>query len=174
MGPERKFINKVHNQLDPEWRTFVQCNTGIIGGNGTPDYYYEVLGTATWIEYKVTYTKKLPKVIDLNDQKKRYALSPFQRRWLNRAYDNKVRVAVALGSEDGEVLLFTKRAWEFKINVEDTRQRRGIASPAGVAQFAAGFECRGVIVQHNEDARIQHEHTSASLHHWFPAPKDKG
>lgn len=171
-GPERRFINKVHAQVDPEWRLFKQCNTGIIGGNGTPDYYYEVLGTATWIEYKAV--KTLPKFVNLNDEKKNYALSTFQRRWLNRAYDNKVRVAVALGAENGEVLLFTKRAWEFIIDVEDTRQRRGIASPTGVALFAAGFECRGVLVQHNKDAGVQHEHTSPGLHHWFPAPKDKG
>lgn len=158
MGPERNFINKVHGQLDPEWRVFKQSNTGIIGGNGVPDYYYEVMGTATWIEYKAV--KKLPAIIDLNDQKKSYKLSPLQRRWLNRAYDNKVRVAVALGSVDGEVLLFTKRAWEFKIDVEEIRQRGGIASAAGVAQFAAGFECRRVVVQHIQDARVQHKHAS--------------
>ena len=160
-GPERKFIHKVHRQIDPEWNMHMQANTGIMGYSGTPDYYYEVMGTATWIEYKAV-PGKFPQKISLHDSKKPYGLRPLQRRWVNRAHRNGVRVAVVLASEEG-ALIFIEGAWENEMNVEDIRGC--ITDASGVAFFAAGFTNCRVVVQHNEDARIQHEHASSSLHH---------
>jgi len=156
MGPERRFINNVHNHIDPEWRLWKECMTGKLGGSGTPDYYYEAINTVTWIEYKAV-PKKFPKIIRLFDSKKQYGLSPHQRRWVNRAHRNGVHVAVVLASEEG-ALIFFEGAWEKEMNVEDIRGR--ITNASGVAHFAAGFTNCRVVVQHNEDAGIQHEHSS--------------
>jgi hypothetical protein len=159
-GPERRFINTVHRHIDPEWKLWKQGNSGIMGLSGTPDYYYEVMGTATWIEYKAV-PGKFPQKISLHDSKKPYGLRPLQRLWVNRAHRNGVRVAVVLASAEG-ALIFIEGAWESTMNVEDIR---GCATNASdVAHFAAGFENCRVVVEHNQDARIQHEHTSSGLH----------
>ena len=160
-GPERGFINKVHRQIDPEWNLWKQANTGIMGYSGTPDYYYEALGTATWIEYKAV-RGKLPLKIRLFDSKKPYGLRPLQRQWVNRAHRNGVRVAVVLASDE-DVLIFTEGAWENELNAEDYRGCTTNASD--VAHYAAGFDNCRVVVQHNQDAGVQHEHTSPGMHH---------
>ena len=144
-GPERRFINNVHRLIDPEWRLWKQANTGIIGNCGTPDYYYESPGTVAWIEYKAV-KGKLPLKIHLFDSKKPYGLRPLQRRWLNRAHQNGVRVAVVLASDEG-VLIFSKGAWENEMNVED--YRGCITNASDVAHFAAGFDNCRVVVEHN-------------------------
>ena len=140
-GPERTFIDKVHNQVDPEWNLFKQCNTGIIGGNGTPDYYYEAMRWYIWIEYKAI-GGKLPETICLIDHKKDYALTPWQRRWLNRAHRNETRAAAVLGSLEG-ALIFTNGSWEEPVTRAWAQEYGRIVNPRHVADFAAGFDdCR--------------------------------
>lgn len=160
-GPERRFINNVHRHIDPEWCLWKQANTGIMGYSGTPDYYYEGVGTAMWIEYKAV-PGRFPLEIKLFDPKKPYGLRPLQRRWVNRAHRNGVRAAVVLASEEG-ALIFIEGAWENTMNVEDVRGC--ITDAIGVAHFAAGFDNCRVVVQHQQNAGVQHEHTSSSLHH---------
>lgn len=167
-GPERRFINTVHRHVDPEWDLWKQANTGIMGYSGTPDYYYEVMGTATWIEYKAV-PGKFPQKISLHDPKKPYGLRPLQRRWVNRAHRNGVRVAVVLASAEG-ALIFCEGAWENEMNVEDVREC--IVHAPEVAHFAAGFSNCLVVVQDIKDAGVQHEHTSSSLHHGKQAKED--
>lgn len=137
LGPERKFINKVHQQMDPEWNLHKQCNTGQMGGNGTPDYYYERFKLATWIEYK--YVEKLPARFDIVDSACRFKLSPLQRRWLNRALKNQVRCAVVLGSVEG-ALIIERGRWEEQIVTHDNRLANRIVEPWNVANFAAGLD----------------------------------
>lgn len=142
-GPERKYIHRVHNAIDPEWNLHKQGNTGIMGVNGTPDYYYEGFKTVTWIEYK--YVKNLPQRFNIVDVACRFKVTPLQRRWLNRAVKNQVRVAVVLGSEEG-ALIITEGRWEEDIVVHDNRVAKRLASPSEVAHFAAGFENHRIAV----------------------------
>lgn len=136
MGPEKSFINKVHLKLEPEWEVHKQSNTGIIGTSGTPDYYYERTDRALWIEYK--FVKKFPELIMMTDTNKKYSLSALQRRWLNRAYRNNVRVAAVLGSEEGAII-FALQKWELTINSQVNRDAGSILSPQQVALFIAGI-----------------------------------
>jgi hypothetical protein len=106
-----------------------------MGGNGTPDYYYERFDNALWIEYK--YVEKLPARFDIVDPSCRFRLSPLQRRWLNRALSNRVHVAVVLGSVEG-ALIITKGRWEDTIHTHKNRVAECIVEPAVVAFFIAG------------------------------------
>jgi len=159
-GPERRFINSVHRHTKTNWHLWKQANSGIMGLSGTPDYYYETARSVIWIEYKAV-PGKFPLKIKLYDSKKPYGLRPLQLRWLNRAHRNGVRVAVVLASAEG-ALIFCEGAWENEMNVEDVREC--IVHAPEVAHFAAGFDNCRVVVQHNEDAGVQHEHTSPGLH----------
>lgn len=142
-GPERKYINRVHDALEPEWRMHKQANTGMMGSNGTPDYYYEGFQTVTWIEYK--YVQKIPARFLITDTACRFKLSTLQRAWLNRAYSNQVRVAVVLGSEEG-ALIITEGRWEEYISLHDNRIANRFVTPGEVAHFAAGFENNRVAI----------------------------
>ena len=138
MGPERRYINSVHRQVDSEWRLWKECMTGKMGGSGTPDYYYEYLKGSTWIEYKAV-PNNLPAIIEVWNPAKQYGLSPLQRRWVNRAADNGQRVAVVLGSMKEGGIIFTNKTWEESWDKEAIEHRRCIIDPYRVAQFAAGF-----------------------------------
>ncbi len=142
-GPERKYIHRVHNSIDPQWNLHKQGNTGIIGVNGTPDYYYEGFNSVTWIEYK--YVKNLPERFNIVDVECRFKVTPLQRRWLNRAVKNQVRVAVVLGSEEG-ALIITEGRWEEEINVHRNRIANRLVNPHEVAKFAAGFDNKWVAI----------------------------
>lgn len=106
MGPERKFINKVHYKLDST--IYKECTTGM--GGGVPDYYYEGSNTQLRIEYKA-YPGKLPKVINICKPKSNVGLTALQRRWLNRHIDNGHTGWVVIGSDSGGVILENKE-WE--------------------------------------------------------------
>lgn len=134
-GPERSYIDKVHRYLDPAWFIHKQCNTGQMGGNGTPDYYYERFKHTMWIEYK--YVQKLPARFDIVDPACRFKLSPLQRRWLNRAFKNQVPCAVVLGSEEG-ALIIERGRWEEEIHSHTNRLANRIVGPEHVAYYAAG------------------------------------
>lgn len=168
---ERSFIDSVHRQVDPEWNLHKQAMTGVMGTSGTPDYYYEAFNWYVWIEYK--YVDNLPGVIRLYDRSKKYSLSALQNRWLDRAHKNRTRAAVVLGSKQGAII-FVNGAWNCDVNIDYASQHRCIHPPGIVAHFAAGFENNRVLIKNNQDARVQYEHTSAGLHHWFPAPEDSG
>lgn len=135
-GPERKFIDKVHRLVDPKWCLHKQCNTGTMGANGTPDYYYEAYNHTTWIEYK--FVERFPTQFLIINPKCRFKLSPLQRRWLNRAVKNKVPAAIVLGSSEG-ALIIEKGRWEEPINTSLNRVANRIVTPREVAHFAAGF-----------------------------------
>jgi hypothetical protein len=135
-GPERSYINKVHQQIIPEWNLHKQASTGMMGANGTPDYYYEGFKSVVWIEYK--YVEKLPARFDIVDPSCRFRLSALQRAWLNRANKNQVNVAVVLGSVEG-ALIITRGRWEEQIDTHKNRVANRIVMPSDVAFFAAGF-----------------------------------
>lgn len=126
-GPERRFIDRVHRPLAPE--VYKECSTGTMGSNGTPDYYYEGCADTLRIEYKAV-DGKLPDVIELINPKKKYALSPLQRRWLNRAHSNGVPVAVVLGSNEGG-FIFDNGGWEKK----HSRSKCTLYSPKEIAEY---------------------------------------
>lgn len=164
-GPERRFIDKVHRQIDPEWRLHKQSMTGGMSTNGTPDYYYEGYNWYIWIEYK--YVETLPEVINLTDRSKKYSLSALQERWLNRATKNLTRAAVVLGSNEG-ALIFTNGTWTSPIARSWVEEYQRLVRPDRVALFAAGFDDHRVIEQYNQDAGVQHEHPGPSLHYRKP------
>jgi hypothetical protein len=114
-GPERRFIDKVHRRLAPT--IFKECYTGMIGSNGTPDYYYEGPTGALRIEYKGV-DGKFPKTIDLINKKPK--LTPLQRRWVDRAHKNDIEVAVILGGDQGGII-FTEGSWARKHALSDLR-----------------------------------------------------
>jgi hypothetical protein len=145
---ERSFIDSVHRQIDAQWNLHKQSMTGVMGANGTPDYYYEVLNvedhekiaTATWIEYK--YVKYLPPKINLANRTKKYSLSALQNRWLDRAHHNKIRAAAVLGSLDGAII-FTNGSWNKVLDRDWAEEYGRVVRPIVVAQFAAGYtNCR--------------------------------
>lgn len=104
-GPERRFIDKIHRRLDPTiWK---QSTTGIAGSNGIPDYYYEGPTGGLWIEYKAV-AGNFPQIINIID--KRPKLTPLQRQWVDRAFNNTVEVAVILGGDQGGII-FTQGTW---------------------------------------------------------------
>lgn len=98
--PEANFVQRIHRKI----RSSVHKQA--MGGtlfNGTPDYYYEGCVNHMWIEYK-WYPSK-PRMIDLSNQKKKPCLSTLQLRWLQRAWLNKVKVAVVAGYPGGCFIL---------------------------------------------------------------------
>lgn len=167
---ERSFIDSVHRQVDQEWNLHKQAMTGIMGTSGTPDYYYEGFNWYIWIEYK--YIDNLPAVIALTDRAKKYSLSALQNRWLDRAYKNRTRAAVVLGSKQGAII-FYNGAWNTPITREGAEQHRCVVTPYDVAHFAAGFENHRVLIKHDEDAGIQYVYPGASVHHGEPTKTDK-
>ena len=134
-GPERKYIDKVHRQIVPEWNLHKQASTGMMGVNGTPDYYYERFDHVMWIEYK--FVEKLPARFDIVDPACKFRLSALQRAWLNRANKNRVRCAVVLGSVEG-ALIINEGRWEETIHTHINRVEGRIVEPSAVAYFAAG------------------------------------
>lgn len=104
MGPERKYINKVHRQLDKiSKQIHRQCMTGT--GSGTPDYYYEGPIGCLWVEYKAT-----PQNISYPDLLK--YLTALQQAWLYRAVYNGVRCGVLAGRPDGTGLFYQGISWQ--------------------------------------------------------------
>lgn len=102
--PERNFINRIHRKVKP---TLYKQAMGLTSTNGTPDYYYEGLQGALWVEYK--WYPKEPEEIDLCDTKKPTHLSMLQQAWLKRANKNSVKVAVVAGYPKGCVVLLGKQ-----------------------------------------------------------------
>jgi len=167
---ERSYIDSVHRQVDPEWNLHKQAMTGVMGTSGTPDYYYEAFNWYVWIEYK--YVENLPRVIDLTDRSKKYSLSALQNRWLDRAYKNRTRAAAVLGSKQGAII-FYNGAWNTPFTLEQVEEYQCIVKPYDVAHFAAGFDNHRVVIKHDKDAGVQHEHASPGLSHWFPTQANK-
>jgi hypothetical protein len=101
--PERNFINRIHRKIKP---TLYKQAMGLTSTNGTPDYYYEGLNGALWVEYK--WYPEEPEAINVCDTKKKTHLSMLQQNWLMRANTNDVRVAVVAGYPKGCVVLLGK------------------------------------------------------------------
>lgn len=142
---ERSFIDSVHRQINPEWKLHKQSMTGVMGANGTPDYYYESFNNATWIEYK--FVKTLPKIIDLTDRKKQYSLSALQNRWLDRTHRNGTRAAAVLGSLEGAII-FVTGSWNYAIETAWVKERGCLITASDVAEFARGANNNRIIIQH--------------------------
>jgi len=65
-----------------------------------------------WVEYK--FYPKLPPVIELCNLAKSTNLSKLQQQWLQRAYNNRVPVAVILGWGSGRQqrgIMFNDKSW---------------------------------------------------------------
>lgn len=98
--PEGNFIQRVHRKLN---KKIHKQSMGLTALNGTPDYYYEGPYGSMWIEYK--WYAARPGSIRLATSKSSPKLSPLQRKWLNRAYVNRVRVYVVAGYPGGCFIL---------------------------------------------------------------------
>lgn len=125
MGPERKFINRVHRCVDTT--VYKECTTGM--GGGVPDYYYEGFQTQLRIEYKA-FPGPLPKVIEICVPKSKVGLSALQRRWLNRHIDNGHDAWVVIGSDSGGIILENGEWEDAWLPGEDT----SVYVPASIAK----------------------------------------
>lgn len=81
---------------------------------GMPDVYYEGDRAILWAEYK--YIPKIPKKLCLAKY-----LTPLQNRWLRRAYQNNIQVAVIAGVEDGVFIAQQPNQWELTYDGEFIR-----------------------------------------------------
>jgi hypothetical protein len=77
--------------------------------SGPADVWYSGNKGDIWVEYK--FVAKLPRVVNLTDTKKKYALSALQQEWLRARWLEGRAVYVILGMEDGGIL-FREREWE--------------------------------------------------------------
>lgn len=93
MQPEGQFIKRIHRCLPP--KVHHQSMRGMYH-NGTPDQYYEGPNGILWVEYK--WRKAIPR------KPFEPALTALQRRWLNRANNNGVHVAVIVGCRTGGMI----------------------------------------------------------------------
>jgi len=106
MKPENRFIAKVHKTLP---RYIYAEKTANPYRGGTPDCVYEGLKGYHWIEYKW-----LPRTPVRSFTP---GISPLQRKWLMRAYENNREPWVVVGCSDGCFILRNPSEWEGKIPV---------------------------------------------------------
>ena len=103
MKPEARFRTRVEDKLPHKVHA---QGMALMHSNGTPDRYYEGPNGNLFVEYKWIAAKK-PRFV-LPD------LSPLQRAWVNRRYDNKHPVAVIVGCPTGGVV-YLNRMWDHEI-----------------------------------------------------------
>lgn len=107
--PESGFRSAVEKYLPTG--IYVQGNTTPFR-SGTPDRYYEGPEGVLWVEYK--YFPKIPRVVVPR-------LTELQRRWLERAREHGVNVAVIAGSPKGGVW-YDHGGWNYELAREDFEQ----------------------------------------------------
>lgn len=98
MGPENRFIKRVHARLPAN--IYHEKMHNVYRG-GTPDVWYSGKGGDLWIEYK--WAEK--------PGKKPPALSELQKRWLRDRHAEGRRVLVVLGHRAGALVYDTPRGW---------------------------------------------------------------
>lgn len=108
--PEGQFVTSVNRYLPLAVHHEGMANPY---RSGTPDEYYEGSRGVLWVEYK--FLRTVPPNITPD-------LSPLQERWLLRAYNNGVNVAVIVGSPSGGVI-YTDRSWEQTITRDEYLSR---------------------------------------------------
>ncbi len=101
MGPENRFIQRVHKHLSKSVYREKMHNAY---RGGTPDVWYSGPKGDLWIEYK--WVAKLPK-----NKLLRAALSALQLDWLVRRKAEGRRVYVAVGYPEGCCLLNLENEW---------------------------------------------------------------
>jgi hypothetical protein len=118
---ENTFIAGVHKHL-PNGVYKEKMSNPYRGG--TPDVYYEARFTL-WVEYKFI---EVPKRADTLITP---ALTPLQKDWLQRCYDNGHNCRVIVGSRAGGVVLGTPGTWLHGITagefVESIKTKKEIA-----------------------------------------------
>lgn len=107
-GPESSFYRSVERKLSE--RVYVEGMANPYS-RGTPDRYYETENGALWVEYKFI---KLP-VRENTLIRPCEGLSPLQRKWLQRAFDNNVNVAVIVGTSKGGAYLNNPPSWDSEL-----------------------------------------------------------
>lgn len=127
-GPETRFIASIHRLLPEDLYRMKNHNTYV---GGPADVWYSGKRMDMWIEYK--YVAKLPKIIDLMDTKKNYALSALQQEWLRGRHREGRNVVVILGCIEGG-LVFSRLSWEQKCN-EETVSYMGIDTRLEIAKW---------------------------------------
>jgi len=101
-GPEGRYIDKVHRQLDDSVYHVSMTNPYI---GGIPDIYYEGTKSCLWVEYKCI--PKWPKQLDCTK-----LLTANQLSWLQRAQENHGNCAVIVGTHNGEGIILRNLEWE--------------------------------------------------------------
>ena len=100
MKPENQYIQGVHKHIDRNLVYYEKTHNPY--NSGTPDVYYEGDKDILWVEYKRL--SRIPKTFIVK-------VTELQRKWLNRASNNNVNVAVITAMPDGAVV-HTHEHWE--------------------------------------------------------------
>lgn len=111
--PEARFVTSVNRYLPK--RVYTEGMANPYRG-GTPDSYYESVSNQIWIEYK--WVSRIPKELNLTHSKSKPCLSQLQQRWLRRAHENGVPIAVIVGHRNGGIIL-PGLTWDTTLTKED-------------------------------------------------------
>jgi len=105
-GPEGKYIDKVHRQLDKyltpkDERLIYRQKMNMAPGSpcGTPDLYYESNPTDLWVEYKTVNKWEGKRTIPVSK------ITENQLKWLTRAVNNNQQCAVIFGAPNGQGII---------------------------------------------------------------------
>ena len=101
MGPENRFIQRVHKKLSSEVYREKMHNPY---RGGTPDVWYSGKGGDCWVEYK--WLPRQPKRVPTP------ALSELQKKWLRGRFLEGRDVMVVVGFPDGAYTFSDPTDWE--------------------------------------------------------------
>lgn len=112
--PENTFRKGVHKYLPTDLHHEKMNNPY---SSGTPDDWYSGSRSDLWVEYKF-----LPRTPQRAIVKPFELLSPLQRDWINKRYEEGRTVAVVVGCPDGGIIL-RDQEWEWEYTPQMFRDR---------------------------------------------------
>jgi hypothetical protein len=98
-GPENRMLNRLKPKLEKRLGIYIE-KTNNVFRRGMPDWYVEWDGGCGWIEAKF-WNRNAPVAMDDETCQRIHDMcSTLQKRWLTRAYNNGVKVAILCGFAD--------------------------------------------------------------------------
>jgi hypothetical protein len=111
--PESVFIESIHKHFPSKTSPHREKMNNPYRG-GTADMWYSGHRGDLWIEYK--FLAEIPRVV-LPD------LTPLQRQWLDRRYDEGRKVWVIVGCHEGGVVYKSRHYWNCPMSAEKFREQ---------------------------------------------------
>ncbi len=102
MGPENRFIQRVHKKLD---KSVYREKMHNVYRGGTPDVWYSGPGGDLWVEYK--WIDSVPKSGTIVPN-----LSALQLDWLTKRYAEGRNVLVVVGTPEGAAVISRPDEWK--------------------------------------------------------------